>query len=483
MGIESLKFWHWMIAGAIVGSLIGYVSTLAGPERDPVMRFPLSPQQFVGMLDKSVDGQPLIRSVAIQPPCGGQNFVTGEVLFDDRYRPFAFYASIPFSAGLAHGDSILAYVQQHSKLAIEYPWRDAAWFVIASRTLAGIVVIGVIWPVLLNLMLGAGSGRKKRIEAEYDLDRFQSEPGAAPAPAISSANLQHLHELEHELEENLKKPSIAMAQAPSPTNSQEPIRQLSSDPLDVSAPTAPGEDKDYRGEFYPVAKPHAASDKPAFSLVELIVVIGIIAILIAMLLPAITHVRRQARVTACANNLREIGHALAMYLNENQMMTFWRADNINTDGMDWYGYGWREPGNANLEMGNYFNRVVPRPLNKYVGNKLDVFRCPNDDAAPWTNDISYTIYPAPTQFDWVGSSYNFNANGYPLRPMPRHDGGLDGERFSAIRNSSQTIVFYEACAYYGFDWHYAHKANVAFADNHVEFLPLPPQEGQYRWNP
>src|SRR5262249_37845864 len=85
MGIENLKFWNWMIIGGIVGSLVGYASTMVGPEHDPISRFPLSPKQFVSMLDKSENGKPLIRDVRIEPPSEGQNFVRGEVLFDDRY--------------------------------------------------------------------------------------------------------------------------------------------------------------------------------------------------------------------------------------------------------------------------------------------------------------------------------------------------------------------------------------------------------------
>ncbi len=91
--------------------------------------------------------------------------------------------------------------------------------------------------------------------------------------------------------------------------------------------------------------------------------------------------------------------------------------------------------------------------------------------------------PADNQFEWVGNSYNFNANGYPLRPQPRNDGGLDEVKISAIRDSSNTIVFYEACLYWGYDWHWAHKGNVCFADGHVAFAPISQQEGEYRWEP
>ena len=65
-------------------------------------------------------------------------------------------------------------------------------------------------------------------------------------------------------------------------------------------------------------RPSRTRRAPAFTLVELLVVIGIIAILMSLLMPALAKAREQARRTHCASNMRQCMLGFFMYANENQ---------------------------------------------------------------------------------------------------------------------------------------------------------------------
>src|SRR5689334_23337821 len=76
-------------------------------------------------------------------------------------------------------------------------------------------------------------------------------------------------------------------------------------------------------------------NRGGFSLVELLVVVGIIGILIALLLPTLHGARRAAQATQCASNLRQVMIAFTNYASDNRGAF---PPNIGPQGIFWYNY-------------------------------------------------------------------------------------------------------------------------------------------------
>lgn len=164
----------------------------------------------------------------------------------------------------------------------------------------------------------------------------------------------------------------------------------------------------------------------AFTLVELLVVIGIIALLISILLPALQSARRQANTVKCLSCLRQISNGFEMYANENK--GYWPStrDRVQASTDNWH--SWTDL----IEKYMVKGRIDPKYDNYYgVGNSAKrrssvLWGCPE-----WTKSFDYNAAAA------VSSSENVYT-GYGMSQYP------DSDKYfiygDATMNASSTAV-------------------------------------------
>ncbi len=228
------------------------------------------------------------------------------------------------------------------------------------------------------------------------------------------------------------------------------------------------------------AKPAVGRPKrKAFTLIELLVVIAIIAILAAMLLPALSKAKERAKMTGCLNNLRQIGLATTIYANDFKDELPPRLAK-GSDGTFYSSqYAWvGRAGNVNPY--NVMD-AASRPLNSYLGTytptgEVEVARCPSETKATG----SYYKY---------GSSFPNNVHGDPAFNTL----GIGNDRsckLSQIKSVTRMVVIGEAGCYFP-PWNGTaapveeyrhtkypdHRWNMAFADGHAEFMRIPLTNG------
>jgi type II secretory pathway pseudopilin PulG len=196
-------------------------------------------------------------------------------------------------------------------------------------------------------------------------------------------------------------------------------------------------------------------------LIELLVVIAIIAILAALLLPALGRAKERAKIIQCLSNLRQIGMGVKLYVSDNSEMFPCRdSQQAGKPGPN-KNYGMASGGYDPAPGYDFTERGTNRPLYPYLG-RSEVFHCPADKGQEEDmSDQGAIGFFKPSNFQTIGSSYRINGShwGNDTRQKSADpDYNLCGKRENWPPEPSRFILMHEPPAFWYenyYHWHYA----------------------------
>jgi prepilin-type N-terminal cleavage/methylation domain-containing protein len=150
-------------------------------------------------------------------------------------------------------------------------------------------------------------------------------------------------------------------------------------------------------------------DRSGFTLIELLVVIAIIAILAAMLLPALSRAKLKAQGVGCMNNTKQLMLSWRMYAEDNgDNIPFAYATAARVAPYAWVpsGAGFdindanpRDPGNWDFDK-----TIKKSPMWPYCGNQTAIWHCPADTALGTAGRHKRAARSSMTMNNWVGGN-------------------------------------------------------------------------------